>query len=59
MTRHPTRNRVNGIDNINAFFFERIRHFTNSMLRLCHGETVTWHDDDLRRVLHDEGRIFG
>ena len=58
VTRHPARDRVDGIGYFDAFGFQQVGHFAQGMLCLGDGHAVTGDDDDLVRIGHDEGRVF-
>ncbi len=48
---------MNCVFNFNPFGFQLVGHFTYRVLCLRHCHAVTRHDDDLRRIAHDERRV--
>src|SRR5207302_2766114 len=56
---HAARHRVNGVFDFDAFLLEHVGHFSERMLGLRHRHAVAGYDDDLLRILHDEGGVIG
>ena len=44
---------------LDALLLELVGHLAQRVLRLRHRHAVARHDDDLLRVLHDEGGVLG
>jgi len=57
VARHAACDRVNGIGDLDALFFEVVGQFAQRMLGLRDRHAVTRHDDHRARVFHDEGGI--
>ena len=50
---------MNRVFDLNAILLQEIRHLTKGVLRLRNRHAIARNDDDLGRVLHHEGRVFG
>ena len=59
MARHAACDRMNGVRHFDALRFQVVRHFAHCMLRLRDRHTVSRHDNNRTRILHNEGRIVG
>jgi hypothetical protein len=56
---HAAGDGVDGVLHLHALFLQLVGHLAQRVLSLGHGHAVAGDDDDLRRVLHDEGRVVG
>ena len=59
VARHAAGDGVNGVFDLDAFLLEMVGHLAQRVLGLRHRHAVARHDDDLLRVLHDVGGVFG
>ncbi len=59
MPGHPSRNRVDGKFNFNAFFFEKFSQVIANMLGLGDGKSITRNDNDFLGVTQKDTGIAG
>ena len=55
---HAAGDGMDGVADIDALVLQQVGHLAQRMLRLGHRHAVAGHDDDGRRVLHDERGIL-